>query len=95
MLVALERYRIAEWSARQIAVAFDFKSGSFIPYSGLNDEALHQAATTAVYVNKWALREQLGNTIVPTKLSPDQLSDDYILYTGKLSNIQSVVIPDK
>ncbi|MCD6734100.1 MAG: hypothetical protein LT103_10960 [Burkholderiaceae bacterium] len=94
LLVALEQYRIAEWTARQIAVAFNFRSDTFIRYSELNDEALRQAPT-AVYVNKWALREQPGATIVPTKLPPDQLSQDYILYTGKLSDVQSVVIPNR
>jgi hypothetical protein len=94
LIGALEQYRIAEWDGGTTLVAFDLKTQKFIPWAMVNDEVASQA-TTAIYVNKWIVKEKPGEAIVATKLPPGQLSNDYLLFTGKPSQIEKFVLQKK
>jgi len=91
---ALEQHKIAEWGGATTLVAFDLKAQKVIPTSMLNDEVALQSHT-AIYVNKWLVREKPGESVVAFKLPPDQLSKDYLLFTGKPSEIGKFVLPKK
>lgn len=88
LVSALEQYRIAEWSGGTSLVAFDFETGSFVPVS---DDVARKAGT-AIYVNKWLLKDNPSAAIVTTKLPPGPLSKDYVLFTGKPSAIDEFVL---
>ncbi len=94
LIRALEQYRIAEWGSGARLVAFDLKNQIFIPYGQVTDDVARQAAT-AIYVNKWVVREMPGDSVVATKLPPSQLSSDYVLFTGKPSDIGKFVLQKK
>lgn len=94
LIRALEQYRIAEWGSGATLVAFDLKNQMFIPNSKVTDEVARQAAT-AIYVNKWVVRDMPGDSVVATKLPPGQLSNDYLLFTGKPSEIGKFVLQKK
>jgi len=91
LIQALEQYRIAAWGSGATLVAFDLRSQTFIPVGQVTDDVARQA-TTAIYVNKWVIREQPGDKIVATKLPPDQLSRDYLLFTGRPSEISKYTL---
>jgi hypothetical protein len=91
---ALEQYKIAEWGGAATLVAFDLKTQMFIPGAMLNDEVALQAST-AIYVNKWIVKEQPGEAVVAFKLPPGQLSKDYLMFTGKPSEIEKFVLLKK
>lgn len=94
LIGALEQYRIAEWSGGATFVAFDLKTELFIPTAIVNDEIARQA-TTAIYVNKWFVKDNPGAAVVATKFPPVQLSKDYVLFTGKPSEIERVLLQKK
>lgn len=91
LIRALEQYRIAEWGSGAKLVAFDLKNQIFIPYGQVTDELARQPAT-AIYVNKWIVRDMPGDSVVATKFPPGQLSSDYVLFTGKPSEIGKFVL---
>ena len=88
LIGALEQYRIAEWGGGAALVAFDFESQKFVTVS---DEVARQAST-AIYVNKWLLKDKPGAVVVASKLPPGPLSKDYLLFTGKPSEIDKLVL---
>lgn len=91
LIGALEQYRISEWGSGTTLVAFDLKTQKFIPWAKVNDEVARQAST-AIYVNKWIVKEKPGEAVVAMKLPPGQLSKDYLLFTGKPSEIEKFVL---
>ena len=94
LIRALVQYRIAEWGTGATLVAFELKNQMFITPSKITDEVARQSAT-AVYVNKWVVRDMPGDSVVSTKLPPGQLSNDYLLFTGKPSEIGKLVLQKK
>jgi len=94
LIGAIEQFRIAEWGGGTTLVAFDLKAQKFIPVGMVNDEVARQAST-AIYVNKWFVKEKPGESVVATKLPPGQLSKDYLLFTGKPSEIGKFVLMKK
>lgn len=94
LIRALEQYRISEWGSGTKLVAFDLKNQIFFPAGQVTDELARQSST-AIYVNKWVVREMPGESVVATKLPPGQLSKDYVLFTGKPSEIGKFVLQKK
>lgn len=94
LIKALEEQRIAAWDVILGVVAFNLESKSFIPFAEL-DEALARKATTAIYVNRWTVKGDAGQTMVAWKGVPDTISPTYQLFTGSLADLEKITIIPK
>ena len=83
---ALEQRKINAWNSISVYVVYDWSIDEFIA-SGQVTEAVLRKGSTSVYVNSWALKRSPGKLIVPDKLPPEGLGGSYLLYTGRIEDL--------